>query len=59
MGVIPAPPEPLPPDALECRRAAAQELARPDGNPARAHAWALLAIAAEMAAQRRDERRHR
>ncbi|MFD3657031.1 hypothetical protein [Streptomyces sp. NPDC058620] len=50
----------LPADSLECRQNAEQLLAQNGGNdPAAASAWALLAVAAELAAIRRDLRKSR
>lgn len=43
---------PLPPDALECRQNAEQALTEP--APLSACAWALLAVAAELAVIRRS-----
>lgn len=43
---------PLPPESLECRQNAEQALTEP--APLTACAWALLAVAAELAAIRRS-----
>lgn len=44
---------PLPPDPLECRQKAAAVLTVGLASPAEASAWALLAIAGDLAVIRR------
>jgi hypothetical protein len=50
---------PLPADPMECRQNAEELLAHNDGgdDPVAACAWALLAIAAELATIRRSVKR--
>ncbi|MFD7429053.1 hypothetical protein ACFV6Z_18700 [Streptomyces sp. NPDC059818] len=49
---------PLPADPLECRQNAEQLLAQNEGDdPVAACAWALLAVAAELATIRRSRGR--
>ena len=50
---------PLPPEPLECRQKAAALLEDKYASPAEVTAWALLAIAGELAAIRRELRRKR
>jgi hypothetical protein len=54
---------PLPPEPLECRQNADALLARSSGTfealPIKAVAWALLAIAGELAVIRREMRKQR
>ncbi|WP_327268810.1 hypothetical protein OG233_14130 [Streptomyces sp. NBC_01218] len=52
-----APRTPLPTDSLECRQTAEAALAA--GDPATGAAWAVLAVAAELAAARKERRRSR
>ncbi|WP_299542028.1 hypothetical protein [uncultured Streptomyces sp.] len=54
----PAPPRrPLPDDSLECRQTAQAALTA--GDTATGTAWAILAVAAELAQARRDRRKAR
>lgn len=52
---VPEQRRPTPADALECRQNAEQALTEP--APLTACAWALLAMAAELAAIRRAQRK--
>ena len=53
--------QPLPPEPLECRQNAERLLARSsvEALPIKAVAWALLAIAGELAVIRREMRKQR
>jgi hypothetical protein len=47
----------LPAEPLQCRKTAEANLEEPDSAPLRAVAWALLAVAGELAEVRRELKR--